>query len=175
MTDHTSAPEMNDMEACMKMGLPGDEHQRLDQFVGTWKCRSRFWMEPGQDAMESEGVMINEWVLGGRFLKQDYSAMWMGQPFSGIGFWGFNNITGTYIGLWMDTMCTHFCPDEGSYDAASNTWTMLGEWDCPSGGGKMKKRSTIEVKSPTQHTMKMYMPGPDGKEFLCMELNYSKA
>ena len=153
---------------------PGDEHARLDQFVGTWQCRGRFWMEPGADCIASDGTMVNAWTLDGRYLQQSYTADFMGSPFQGTGYWGFNKVTGKYQGLWMDTMSTWFCLDEGNYDASRQEWIMVGDWDCPQTGGKVHKRSVIRVINEDSHVMETYMPTPDGKEFLSMELTYTR-
>jgi hypothetical protein len=41
-------------------------------------------------------------VLGGRFVEQRYAGNFMGQPFSGLGYTGYDNYRKKYIGSWMD-------------------------------------------------------------------------
>ena len=164
-------PETN-MEACVKAGTPGDAHRKLEPFAGTWKATVRHWMEPGAEPNVSTGVMNNTWVLGHRFLQHEYrddSGM-----FEGSGYWGFNNITGRYEGLWIDTMSTGLMTDAGDCDEAGKVWEMVGEADFPTAGQKMTKRSVITLHSPDRHTMEMYFSGPDGAEFKAMEIEYTR-
>ena len=78
--------------------------------VGTFSTTMTMWLEPGAEAMLSEGTSYNHWVLGGRYLQQDYKADFMGMPFEGIGTTAYNNSTGKYQGSWLDNMSTHMLP-----------------------------------------------------------------
>lgn len=161
-----------DMEACMKAGTPGEAHKKLDQFAGTWKAAVRHWMEPGSQPMESTGTMKNTWVLGNRFLRQDYKSDSVDMPFEGTGYFGYNNITGNYEGFWIDTMTTGMMTETGSLKG--RTWTMSGEAEFPTAGSKFEKRSVITVDGPDRHKCEMYFKGPDGNEFKTMEIEYKR-
>lgn len=163
-----------DMEACMKAAAPGDHHKKLDAFVGKWNAKCTFWMEPGAPPMTSDGVMINEWILGNRFLEQRYEAdMKMGELFKGRGLFGYNNTTGQYEGAWIDTMTTTLGTDHGYLDG--NTFHMFGTSHSPSDHSIFQRRSTITIHSPTKHTMDMYIRQNGKPEHLCMRLEYTKA
>ena len=61
---------MEEMSAMMvELGTPGDGHARLESVIGTFDAKTKMWMEPGAPPMESEGVAVNEWVLGKRFVR----------------------------------------------------------------------------------------------------------
>ncbi|MHC4992777.1 MAG: DUF1579 domain-containing protein [Planctomycetota bacterium] len=161
-----------DMEACVQAAAPGDAHRRLDAFAGTWKAKVKHWMEPGADPNESTGVMTNRWELGHRFLRQDYrddSGM-----YEGSGYWGYNNITGRYEGMWVDTMSTNLQTETGNCDEAGKVWEMTGESEFPAAGQKMTRRSVITLHGPDRHAMEMYFSGPDGAEFKVMEIEYTR-
>ena len=160
-----------DMQACMQAAVPGEGHERLNQFEGTWRAVVKLWMAPGAEPMENAGTMTNSWQLDKRFLKQAYKQD-DGQ-FEGTGYWGFNNHTGEYEGLWIDTMSTGMMNETGSCDAAGKVWTMTGEADVP--GGKKAKKSVITVADENHHTMEMYFGGPDGGEFKVMEIQNTRA
>jgi len=65
------------MAAWMKYAQPGDGHRFLRQLAGSWEASTKLWMEPGAPPMESTGSSVNERIMGGRFLKSDYT----GEPF----------------------------------------------------------------------------------------------
>ena len=161
-----------EMETCIRAGTPGDAHRKLEPFAGTWKARVRHWPQPGAEPDVSTGVMNNTWVLGHRFLHQDYRGD--DGTFEGSGYWGFNNVTGRYEGLWVDSMSTGMMTDSGDCDGAGKVWEMVGESEFPTAGNKMTKRSVITVHGPDRHTMEMYFSGPDGAEFKAMEIEYTR-
>ena len=164
-----------DMEACMKAGTPGEAHQKLEQFTGTWKASVKHWMAPGTDPQQSTGSMTNTWMLGNRFLCQDYKSDVSGPPFEGHGLMGYNNVTGHYEGFWVDSMSTGMSTDVGDCDEAGKVWTMTGEMEFPTAGSKFSKKSVITVNAPDSHTMEMFMSGPDGGEFFkTMEIVYTR-
>ena len=164
-------PEL-EMETCIRAGTPGDAHRKLEPFAGTWKANVRHWTEPGADPIVSTGVMSSAWVLGHRFLRQDYRGD--DGTFEGNGYWGFNNVTGRYEGFWVDSMSTGMMTDAGDCDGAGKVWEMVGESEFPAAGHRMTKRSVITVHGPDRHTMEMYFRGPDGAEFKAMEIEYTR-
>ena len=160
-----------DQEACMQPGTPGVEHERLEQFAGTWKATTRHWMSPDADPQVGTGIMTNTWVLGSRFLRQDYLAD--GGEFEGTGYWGYNTITGEYEGLWIDTMSTGMLTDAGTCNDAGDEWTMRGETVFPAFPKPCKKRTVIKVVDADHHLMEMYMDMGTGENKV-MEIEYER-
>ncbi len=164
----------HDHEAFMRATTPNEHHRKLDPFVGTWNAAVKHWMAPDAEPSESGGVMTNEWTLDGRFLKQNYDAEFMGMKFQGEGYWGFNNVTGKYEGVWLDTMSTWISTDAGDVDDAGKRWEMSGELADPSTGKPMRRRSVITIIDEDHHVMEMFMGGPEN-EFRVMEIQYERA
>src|SRR5689334_22239372 len=101
----TADPHQAEMEAMMKAGAPGDAHKKLDSLVGSWDATVKTWMQPGAP-MESHGTSQNTWVLGGRWVEERFTGDFMGMPFNGVGYTGYDNIKKQYVGTWMDNMST---------------------------------------------------------------------
>jgi len=74
----------------VQYSTPGAEHKALEQFVGTWDTSVKMWMAPGAQPQESTGTAENKMTLGGRFLEQHYEGTMMGQPFTGMGYTGYD-------------------------------------------------------------------------------------
>src|SRR5262245_7663942 len=107
--DKPAKPAMDEkaaMEAMAKAATPGDGQKKLDPLVGTFDAKVTMWADPSKPPQESTGTSETSWVLGNRFLETKYQGTFMGQPFSGIGYTGYDNVTGKYVGTWMDTMST---------------------------------------------------------------------
>jgi hypothetical protein len=153
---------------------PGQGHRVLDPLAGHWTYTVQFWMTPGAPVETSTGTSESVWILGGRFLQQSAHGFSMGQPFEGVGTVGFNNTKGEYETVWIDNMATAMMRGTGRYDAAAKTLTETGQLtDCMAGKDKPFRTVTTFVDQD-HHNYDMYMPGPDGKEFLCMKIVYTR-
>src|SRR6187549_847720 len=93
------------------------------------KAKITTWMSPGAPPQESTGTSENKWVLGGRFVQQSHEGNFMGQPFSGVGYTGYDNFKKKYVGTWMDTMGTMIMVSQGSADATGKTLSMTSTID----------------------------------------------
>ncbi|HSD72671.1 MAG TPA: DUF1579 domain-containing protein [Thermoanaerobaculia bacterium] len=162
------------MEMMAKYSTPGEEHKKLQNFVGTWDTTAKMWMEPGATPQESKGTSENKMVLGGRFLEQTFEGTMMNQPFSGMGYTGYDLYKKHYIGTWMDTMGTSIMNATGTADPSGKTMTFTGSMDDPMSGKKMNFKEVVTMVDDDHHVFEMWMPGPDGKMFKTLEIQYAK-
>lgn len=161
------------MAAMLAAAQPGEAHKVLNAFEGEWKGTVTFW-EPGSDAGQtSEGKMHSKWALGGRWLRQEWHGEFMGMPFEGLGYWGYDNVKKQYVSTWMDSMSTGMMLSTGSYDAGTKTFTLTGSFTDPM-GAEQKAREIIKVVSADKHVFEMWGAGPDGKDFKMMEIVYTR-
>ena len=113
-------------EAMMKAGTPGEAHQRLADMAGSWNTKVTIWMAPGAQPMTMNGTSENKWIMGGRYLEQRFTGTFMGQPFEGLGYTGYDNVKGVYWGTWMDNMSTAVMMTTGTIDEDGKTWNFTG-------------------------------------------------
>jgi hypothetical protein len=164
------------MDAWQKAATPGDPHKQLmAQYEGTWTTRQSMWMEPGQDPIVETGKSVNTAVFGGRQLRMDYTSQFMGQPYQGQGFSGYDNVKGKYVSSWMDNMSTGLFVSEGDYDPASKTYTYHAQMPDPMKPGTMVPvRNTVRVIDNDHHVFEMYETR-DGKEAKTMQIEYTRS
>lgn len=177
-TDATTAmpEEMQLQMAKMKeAGSPGIEHTVLNSLEGKWNVSSKFWMKPDAPEETSTATAEISWVLGGRFLKQDYKGSWSGQAFDGMGFLGYDKIKKAYVSIWMDNMMTGISQSTGQYDAASKTIKAEGSMSCPMTGETDRWfRDELAIINEDKFTYSMFAKDETGKEFKGMELTYER-
>ena len=166
-----AAPVDPMMEEMIKLGQPGPHHKFLEPLAGNWTVESSMWMGPGEPTL-SKATATSTWVLGGRFLRQDYVGENAGMPFKGLGYTGYDNYKKEYVGLWMDDWSSGYMPITGQASEDGKTITTHGEWEGPM--GKFTFRYVTEIKSPDEHTMTMYMSQGGGEEMKHMELIYRR-
>jgi hypothetical protein len=175
-TDKAGQPSEQDamMEAMKKAGTPGEAHKVIKAFEGRWNGKVSF-TDPATGKEEtSEGTSNNTWILGNRFLRQEWKGTFMGQPFDGIGHFGYDNVKKEYVNTWMDSMMTGVMVSTGKYDAGTKTFTLTGECADPMTGQNQKMREVIKIVSDNEHVMEMYGNGPDGKEAKMMTITYTR-
>ncbi len=159
------------MQAYAKAAEPGPNHKRLDPLAGNWNCLARFWEGPGGGPQhESKATYKRTWILGGRFLQDNYESQFMNKPFSGFGLMGYDNQKKHYVSLWTDTMSTGFMIMTGEADATGKVITLTGEMDDPVTGQLKKLKSILRIESDAKNIFEMYEPGSDGKEFKSFEI-----
>ena len=113
-------------------------------------------------------------VLGGRYLEQRFAGTAMGQPFSGIGYTGYDNVKKKYESYWIDSMGTGMLVMTGSLDRTGKKTVYTGSMLDPVNGKKVAIRSVdTEVDADTL-LFEMWMSGPDGKMAKSMEMTYSR-
>ena len=161
------------MEMMAKYSTPGPEHKKLEELVGTWDTSAKMWMDPSAAPQESKGVAENKMVLGGRFLEQNFEGTMMEQPFTGKGYTGYDLYKKQYVSTWMDSMGTMIMSATGNTDS-SGKLTMTGSMDDPMTGKKMDFKETMTMVDKDHQLFEMWMPGPDGKMFKTLEINYTR-
>lgn len=169
-----SPEEAKMMEAYQKAGTPGPQHAALAKAAGTYDLSIKSWMSPKAPPTVDTGTATRTMALDGRVLTEDVQAKMQGQPFTGHGMQGYDNVTGRYWSTWNDNMSTGIMVSDGACDDQGNC-TFKGSWNDPmKKGGKVNARMTTKWTSPTVQVFEMYAPGQDGKEAKMMEITYTK-
>jgi hypothetical protein len=162
------------MEAMMKAATPGEQHKKLEPFAGTFDTKLKFWMDPSKPPEETGGKTESKWVLGNRYLEQRYEGTFMGQPFSGLGYTGYDNVSKKYIMKWMDTQSTGVMDMTGKWDPTGKVMTFSGTVIDPLTGKPCKITEKITVTDNDHHSFEMWGPDPTGKNYKMMEATYTR-
>jgi hypothetical protein len=157
-----------------RMGEVRAEHRQLAYFVGDWKTKTTVWMDPKAPPQESRGTSHGEATFGGRYIETKFDGDMMGQPFSGRGVMGYDNLDGKFFSTWYDSMSTGFFLAYGSYDKASNSYTYHGSMDDPMAPKtSVPVRAVVHIVDPSHYTFDWYETR-GGKESRTMQIEYSK-
>lgn len=171
-------PKMSPEEAAMmaayrEAGTPGATHAALAKMAGTYDLSIRSWNAPGAPPTVEKGTATRTMALGGRVMVEDVTSQMYGQPFTGHGMHGYDNVTGKHWSTWNDSMSTGVMLSEGDC-TADGACTFSGSWNDPVTRKKITSRMTTRWTSPTVELFEMFAPGPDGKEMKMMEITYTK-
>lgn len=169
-------PAMAEMMAKWEViKTPGAQHQMLAELVGTWDAVAKFWMDPSQPPSEATGTAEFKMILGGRYLQQNLTSVWMGQEMHGMGLTAYDNFRQEFIDLWVDDMGTGIYVSRGTTNEKGDVLTLRGTMDDPMTGQKdIPSRSVSMTVDENTHKVEMYMTGSDGTEFKSMEVVYTR-
>jgi len=170
----SAAQQQAEMDAMMKAATPGDAHKKLSPMAGSWTAEVKMWMAPGAPPAAGSGAAENSWALDGRWLEQRFTGNFMGMPFTGVGYTGYDNIKKKYVGSWMDTMTTSMMISDGKADADGKSITFSSTMDDPMTGKTSPVKEKVTVVDADHHMLEMWGAGPDGKMFKMMEINYTR-
>jgi hypothetical protein len=166
------------MEEMMKKAeaacTPGAAHKLLEPLIGDWNAEVKFWMAPDEPPTISKGTAKSTWTLKDRFVQQEFSGEFMGKPFRGIGFTGYDNVRQKYRSVWIDDMSTTMVTSEGDADTGGKVITFGGDYACAMTGEKHKESKQIyRILSRDKHIFEMHDPAR-GDNSKTMEITYTR-
>jgi hypothetical protein len=169
------SPEMQAMmDAWQKASTPGPQHQQLaTHFAGNWTTKQTVWMDPSAPPIIETGTSVNTAEFGGRHVRSKFSSRFMGQPFTGEALTSYDNTSGKYANVWIDSMGTGQYVSSGGYDPATKTYTFTGQMADPlKPGATTTVREVVRIVDADHHVMEMYETR-DGKENKTMVIEYT--
>ncbi|MGV8942417.1 MAG: DUF1579 family protein, partial [Lysobacter sp.] len=148
-------------------------HQALAKTAGDYDLAIRSWSAHEAPPTVESGTATRTMALDGRVMVEQVKSQMHGQPFTGHGMTGYDNVTGKYWATWNDSMSTGLMVSQGDCDEAG-ACTFTGSWHDPVSKQEVVSRMTSRWTTPTVEVFEMYAPGPDGKEMKMMEITYTK-
>lgn len=156
------------------LSQPGPSHKLLDIFVGEWDTRISFWSAPKADPQISRGTSSIRWIVGNRFLQEDFRGRVVDEDLQGLGLMGFDNGSRQFKTVWIDSLNTALAVSYGRYVPDRNLFEMSSEVYDPLIGGTKTVRSAITIISPDKYSFSMIDTAPSGEDFTSMEILYTR-
>lgn len=178
------APEMplppgwtqEDMQACMKAGMPGKNHEWLGKLAGVWEGKTQMWMSADTEPTTSACTNTMTSMMDGRYVKAEMTGDMPGMgPFQGLAINGYDNVSEKFVGTWIDNHSSGIMNGVGELSKDGKTLTWNFTYQCPI----TKKPATMrEVDTyPDGNTILMDMFATDpksGKEYKCMHIEFTR-
>jgi hypothetical protein len=168
-------PKMEEMmEKAEAACTPGAAHQALEPLVGDWQAEVKCWTAPDAPPTVTKGAAQSTWALKGRYVQQEFTGEFMGKPFHGIGFTGYDNVRQKYRSVWLDDMSTSMVTSEGEADPAGKVLTLGGSYACAMTGEKNKETKQVyRIVSRDKHIFEMHDPSK-GEHSKMLEITYTR-
>lgn len=165
-----------DMKTCMVAGTPGKNHGLLAKDAGVWVGKNTMWMAPDTEGMNAASTTTVTPIMDGRFVKIEVASEMPGMgPYTGLGVNGFDNVTGKFVGTWIDNHGTGIMTSTGEQSADGKTMTWTYNYTCPLTKKPAVMRQVETTSGPTAKVMEMFGADPkSGKEFKMMRVEMTK-
>lgn len=164
------------MRAWAEAGALGEKHRYLERFEGTWDCAFKFWFQgPGAPPAESGGTAVNRWLFPGRWQAMEMTGEMGGQPYSGFGITGYDNLKRKFVGCWVDNMGTSMAAMEGNLTPDGKTLVVFGVMnDAPSGEHDRMQKYVTRWLDDDRHVFEIWdlTAGESGARML--EIRYTR-
>jgi hypothetical protein len=164
----------------MELAKLNDNHKVLATTAGTYSYVVKMWMDPKGPPTESKGTATRKAIMDGRYVSGEYTSKFKmpgadgkmkDMNFIGMSMDGYDNVKKKFVSGWVDNMGTGIMMLDGTYDAATKTFTYAGDYEMMP-GMKEKVREVIKMTDKGM-TMEYYEDRGQG-ETKSMEINYTK-
>jgi hypothetical protein len=179
-TNSSTAPSAEEMKQMMEMSKLNENHKVLASTAGTYSYVVKMWMDPKGQPTESKGTATRKAIMDGRYVSGEYTGKFTmpgadgkmkDMNFIGMSMDGYDNVKKKFVSGWVDNMGTGIMMLEGTYDAATKTFTYTSDYEIMP-GVKEKVREIFKITDKGM-TMEYYEDRGQG-EAKTMEINYTK-
>ena len=153
---------------------PGEGQKKLGFLVGEYDVKIRTWVDPSKPPIESTATSVATWVLGNRYVQQMLAGYVMGEPWSGIGYVGFDNTMKKYVMTYMDSGSTGMEWYTGTMDAAGKHAKMTATTHDEVTGKPVPLELRVSVAPNGEHVTELWQGDLTGKMAKVMELQYTR-
>jgi len=163
------------MKAMQKAATPGEEHRKLDAFIGSWSFVAKMTIDPSKPPMETKGECERKWTLGKRFVQESAKGTCeaTGHEYEGMGVLGYDNTQKKYVSGWVDNMSTSLDRCYGTFDNTGKILTFTSEKMCPLTNEQVKTRTVVTIAAEDKVNFEMFV-NMGGKEIRAFEINYTR-
>ena len=147
-------------QALAEAATPGPIHAQLMKRAGEYTTTTTLYA-PGTEPQQSTGTATLKSILDGRFLEEKNSGDSLGQPYSGVRLYGYNNGSKQYEAIWIYTGSTAFLVLDGSSDDNGKTVRYSGAFLGPD-GAKQTLRVTLTQPDDDHFVVRLLGEGPGG-------------
>ncbi|MBI4602504.1 MAG: DUF1579 family protein [Planctomycetes bacterium] len=154
-----------------KYSVPTAHHKHLEPLVGTWRSEGSCWLGPAKPQWAFNGTAEIRWILGKRFLMQQFSGQWAALfPMEAVRILGYDSFKERYVSVWMSSLSTYPYLEIGTCAESGKVFCLEGEFDDVAKRVKKKCRSVTRILDGDKHLMEAFGYDPEGKEFKALHM-----
>src|SRR5262245_29736530 len=162
------------VDALQQAMTPGEAQKKLEYMVGTFDVKVKTWVDPSAPAVESKATSVATWVLGNRYVQQMLAGNVMGEPWSGIGYAGFDNVLKKYEVTYMDSGSTGMLWFTGTLDSTGKGGVLTATTNDEITGKAIPVEMRLSTAANGDRVTELWEADAAGKMVKVMELQYTR-
>ena len=163
------------VETWVRYAMPTEHHKLLGKLVGNWDLAVKYRMNSEAPVVESEGTCLRRWILGRRFVLEEFDGGNLGLPFQGLAIYGYDAFADKYTSVWVDTTSTAVTTSSGTCRDECKLIAFTGRHGDPWSGTMRNSHGVTRLESDDRHVLELYEPDSGGREFKVLEITYTRA
>jgi Protein of unknown function (DUF1579) len=177
---HSPVLAQEPLPASARLAMPGDKHRWLEPLIGRWNVEMLVWPTAGAAPIVSKEMRATrEWILGGRYLREELMGKFAGNESNRVGILSYNNLDERFELLTIDT----FEPGQMRYASqvpgTSQRFSVVGEsteagYGAKPTGRKRELRYEFEIEN-ARNVQRIYVKYPGELEFLFVEQRFTRS
>jgi len=156
------------------LGVPGEEHRRLDVLTGTWNVAVSFPVAPGRNA-QGRAICEAKWDLDGRFVRQEYRSTFGGKQLTIVRYVGFDRQKARFVEIQFESTHTDVMHNEGVYAVESGTITTAGRHVDAATGQSVTVRSVTTFIDQDAFTVQLFYADAEGRDAQTIMLSHTRS
>jgi hypothetical protein len=116
------------MQRMQRFTQPGEQHEALERFLGSWDTQTRLFMG-GQPTPPEKGTAEASWLMPGRWVQSRTSGTMMRMPIESFLLLGYDNVKRSYVASTVTSMDTAMNAAEGDMDPGGKALILYGTLD----------------------------------------------
>lgn len=116
------------LEKAKNFTSPGENHKKLERFLGQWDTELRLFLPSGPTPPE-KGSATGAWLMEGRWLKFETQGSMMGFPLSTFMIFGYDNFKQSFVSASINGYDTALTTTEGDMDPSDRVLISYGTLD----------------------------------------------
>ena len=169
-----AADAESQVDTFVRHAMPGEHHRLLGKLAGSWNMAVKYRMSADSPVVESQGSCQRKWILGKRFVLEEFDGGSLALPFQGLAIYGYDAFEKKYTSVWVDTTNTAMTTSAGTCQEDCKVIAFVGRHGDPWSGTKKPSRGVTRFVSDDKHVLELYEPGREGKEFKVLEIRYTR-
>ena len=166
--------EESPIDIWVRHAMPGEHHRVLGKLAGDWQMAVEYRMNADAPAVTSEGTCQRKWILGRRFVLEEFDGGSLGLPFQGLVIYGYDAFEDKYTSAWVDTMNTAITTSRGTCQEPCRQISFVGRHGDPWTGTIRQTHGLTRFVSDDQHVLELYEPDNSGREFKILKIVYTR-
>lgn len=148
-------------------------HRWFRDLRGKWNYKVQWWLTPDSQPEEFRGRSEFNWILGSRFMVEEYSDQREGVRLEGRAMFGYDKGLQKFTMMRVDTLHTAMLTATGAPGQDDKVITLFGDYVDPNSHETVKVKYILKIdrKEPL---FQMYVTPPDGEEYKSVDIRYYK-